>query len=161
MCVCVCSGVGGVHPLLPQLLYAAMDQAEQQMSALPAGMGCRTFRQLVLPSHCHTILFLTGFLHFLFVFFFCQFHNSTVVVGQFRLGSSIALRLKFIIIYVTVAVLFIIKWYTSSSKASDRKKPSTRKETGTVRNSIGQTSTLSWSYDYYLLHTLVTLQRMP
>ena len=48
--VVVYSCVGGVYALLPQLLHAAVDQAEQQMSPLPARMGRREIWQLAPPT---------------------------------------------------------------------------------------------------------------
>ena len=44
------SGMGRVQPLISQLLYAALDQAEQSLSTVPAGVGCAALWQLVLPS---------------------------------------------------------------------------------------------------------------
>ena len=49
--------MGRVQPLISQLLHAVVDQAEQPLSPLPAGVGCPTLWKLtvqfVLCIHVH------------------------------------------------------------------------------------------------------------
>ena len=60
------SGVGRVQPLLPQLLYEAVDHAEQPLPPVPTGVDRAALWQLALPAgrgrllttctlHCFTL----------------------------------------------------------------------------------------------------------
>ena len=55
--ISVFSGVGGVQPFVPQLLYDSVGETEQQMPALSTGLGRTEDRQIELDIHLwHTSL---------------------------------------------------------------------------------------------------------
>ena len=53
------SCVGGVQPLVPQLLHATVDQAEQPLPALPARVGRAEIWKLILWTLLYSLFYTT------------------------------------------------------------------------------------------------------
>ena len=52
----LCGGVGRLQPQLPPVLHEPLDQAEQPLPALPAGVDCAEARKMSRHQHISSVI---------------------------------------------------------------------------------------------------------